>query len=836
MWWKISILLIILIYIKNCQNMKKPILAFLLGVGSIYSTQAQDSTSVEPTETTPPTEGVTTEEIVEDDMLSMDLEELFNMEVTSVSKKAERLQDVASSIYVVSSEDIAKSGATNLHEVLRTVPGYWGTQSSYNDVSPSIHFSGTANGGAGTVLYLLDGTPIQDLMGSTFIFNNFDIPLDEIDRIEVIRGSGGTVYGANSATGVVNIFTKNPEKYDGVNVRAEAANPNYAAASIRAGGQINEKLSLSGYAKYRHFGGFGTLSDKDSIGDFKDFDSRFTKDYDKQTMMSFGLKAAYKLSEKSKLSLSTHLNTRTQTTYTNSFEGDFMINSGLDSLNKNRYHDQLYENDVNSNRIVANLRYDYDFNDDHSLFLRASTNTENNFYHLGGGYSVTNSIYDFEVQDNISIGSMNDLSVGANYRAVNFDVHDINSTSSINYLKPQNTESITGAFIQDKVKFLDGKLNLIVGLKAENYSLINSKYYLSPMAKVSYIPVENVTLWGGLTQAYTTPGYNNTNVDLMLLQAATSEDFNSTASDIVYDGVYDAAISGGTPPQIAELAAIAFISSPSGQNLVDSTAGVIQSAIDPRQNVNFGLKNGTETVPTQYSTLEFGVRASAENRISFESSVYLTRVRDGLGTSPGDDPVLGFSPTNPTRFSSYVLYGNYVQGNIMGSETMFKIRSSDGVTFEIAHSWTEATWEYQKNGDFDINTLDQNDRDQTPDVPNMPKHVFRIKGYFDLPSKFNFSMGIIYATKFATQSEYKFNSERYENLFLEDGTATIGNDNSRTIVNLRIEKLLLEDKLSVYAFGNDIFNEGLIANTNAINNVTISQIKGMYGLGANYKF
>jgi outer membrane receptor for ferrienterochelin and colicin len=207
--------------------MKKPILAFLMGVGSLYSVQAQDSTAVESSETTS-TEEVATEE----DLFAMDFEDLLGMEVTSVSKKAERLQDVAASIYVVTSDDIAKSGATNLFEVLRTVPGFWGVQDSYNSVSSSIRNSSILDGTSGTVLYLLDGTPIQDQMNSTFVFSNFDIPLDEIDRIEVIRGSGGTVYGANSATGVVNIFTKDPEKYDGINVKVEGASSNYMSASV----------------------------------------------------------------------------------------------------------------------------------------------------------------------------------------------------------------------------------------------------------------------------------------------------------------------------------------------------------------------------------------------------------------------------------------------------------------------------------------------------------------------------------------------------------------------------------------------------------------------------
>ena len=151
---------------------------------------------------------------VEEDFFDMSIEDLMNIEVTSVSKKAERLQDVAAALYVLTQEDIKNSSATSIHELLREVPGYWGVQDEYNNVTSAMRFSNTTNGPAGTVLYLLDGTPIQDLMTSTFTNRNFDIPLDEIDRIEIIKGSGGVIYGANSATGVVNIFTKSVDEYE----------------------------------------------------------------------------------------------------------------------------------------------------------------------------------------------------------------------------------------------------------------------------------------------------------------------------------------------------------------------------------------------------------------------------------------------------------------------------------------------------------------------------------------------------------------------------------------------------------------------------------------------
>ncbi len=103
---------------------------------------------------------------INDYLLEMSLEDLLNMEITSVSKKSERLQDVASSIYVVNAEEIMQSGATTLHEVLRNVPGYWGVQDQYSSVYASHKkFSTRQCMILPRYSILLDGTPIQELMG-----------------------------------------------------------------------------------------------------------------------------------------------------------------------------------------------------------------------------------------------------------------------------------------------------------------------------------------------------------------------------------------------------------------------------------------------------------------------------------------------------------------------------------------------------------------------------------------------------------------------------------------------------------------------------------------------
>ena len=753
---------------------------------------------------------------IDENMFDMSLEDLMNLEITSVSKKAERLQDVSSSIYVVTSKDIEHSGATTLHEVLRLVPGYWGVQDEYSNAESNVRYSQVTNGLTGTVLYLLDGTPIQDLMSSSFSFRNFDIPLDEIDRIEVIRGSGGTIYGANSATGVVNIFTKSPDNYDGISARAEGGSAGYVATSLRAGGVLSDKFSISGYGKMRLFKGWESLAGKDENGDPILANSRFTEDFEKIDMFSLGMKAKYKTSEQGSISVNTHMNTLNTTDYSSYFGDDFAFTG----------NDVLIENEVKAARFVGNLRYDHNFNDNHSLFVRASMNTEDDFNRLSGGFEISNATYDIEVQDNLSLGEQNDLSVGFNYRINKIDVHDINSTNAVNYVDPQTTESLKGAFVQDKIKLADGKLNFLLGIKAENYSLVNDDYYLSPMAKVSFIPTDNLTLWGGFTQSFSTPGFNNTNIDLYLFQTPA----RSAWQGVVYQQTYQAAIDGGADDATAQATADAFIASAAGQATVD---GLVAA------NPSVAVKNGSNTVPTRFRTWEAGFRANIDNQLTFESNFYYTNIQDGIGISPEAAAEQNAeSATQPGRFATYYLYGNYVEGTTLGTESTVKIIPVHGVTFELTHSYLKSTWELQENPDFDVN--DPNivtDRDRTPSVSKVPSHVFRFKGDFDLPRQINFSMSMIYGTKFNTQGNYLTGQERFENIALpEANTVVVAPDNDRTIINIRIEKKWLDGDLTGYVFGNDIFNEGIEANARPVFNVTRTQIGAMFGLGMNYKF
>src|SRR5580698_4791330 len=142
----------------------------------------------------------------EQDLTQLSLEDLMNMQVTSVSKKEQKLSQVAAAIFVITQEDIRRSGATNIPDLLRMVPGLDVAQINGN--TWAISARGFNLQFANKLLVLIDGRAVYSPLFGGVNWDTQDVPLEDIERIEVIRGPGGTVWGANAVNGVINIITK----------------------------------------------------------------------------------------------------------------------------------------------------------------------------------------------------------------------------------------------------------------------------------------------------------------------------------------------------------------------------------------------------------------------------------------------------------------------------------------------------------------------------------------------------------------------------------------------------------------------------------------------------
>src|SRR5467141_870891 len=140
------------------------------------------------------------------DVAAMSMEDLMNMQVTSVSKRTQKVADAAAAIFVITQEDIRRSGANSIPEALRLVPGLQVARIDQNKWAiGSRGFNGRFDN---KLLVLIDGRSVYTPLFSGVYWNVQDVMLEDVDRIEVIRGPGATLWGANAVDGVINIITK----------------------------------------------------------------------------------------------------------------------------------------------------------------------------------------------------------------------------------------------------------------------------------------------------------------------------------------------------------------------------------------------------------------------------------------------------------------------------------------------------------------------------------------------------------------------------------------------------------------------------------------------------
>lgn len=179
--------------------------------------------------------------LAEQDLTQLSLQELLDVQVTSVSKHAEPLRHAAAAITVISGEDLRRTGTRTIAQALRLVPGlqvYRTNASSYTVTSRG--FSGDK------LEVLVDGRSVYSPLNSTVFWDVLDTSLGDVDRIEVIRGPGGTLWGANAVNGVINIVTKHTKDTVGNSLRAGAGDEEEAYGTFRGGSAIGD----DGYARF----------------------------------------------------------------------------------------------------------------------------------------------------------------------------------------------------------------------------------------------------------------------------------------------------------------------------------------------------------------------------------------------------------------------------------------------------------------------------------------------------------------------------------------------------------------------------------------------------------
>lgn len=185
--------------------------------------------------------------LLKEDITDLPLEELMNTKITTVSRKSESLKNAPAAVFVISQEDIRRSSANSIPELLRMAPGLSVARIDANKWS--VTSRGYSGRFADDLLVMIDGRTVYSPLFAGTFWETLDLPLEDIDRIEVIRGPSGTIWGANAANGAIHIITKRARDTQGTLITSGGGSEERGFATVRHGGQIGENLYFRLYSK-----------------------------------------------------------------------------------------------------------------------------------------------------------------------------------------------------------------------------------------------------------------------------------------------------------------------------------------------------------------------------------------------------------------------------------------------------------------------------------------------------------------------------------------------------------------------------------------------------------
>ena len=366
-------------------------------------------------------------------LLGMSPAELSNIEVTSVSKKAEKASEAAAAVFVITQEDIRRSGATTIPDVLRMVPGVDVAQSGSHDWNVSVRgFNGTY---ANKLLVLIDGRTVYSNFFAGTIWELQDTLLEDIDRIEVIRGPGAAQWGANAVNGVINIITKNAKDTQGGLATASVGNQIKAIDGGRYGVKIGDDSYVRMYAKYNDDDAFNRTNG--------------TSNGDGWQKRQAGFRSDSKLTTQDNLTV----------------QGDlYDTHEGLKYTLPTLTSPYTYQdpNDLEASGGNILTRWTRNITSESSIATQAYL--DNTAYKVDWG-SYNTTTLDFDFQHTWTGWDRNEVVWGLGYRLIS----DHAETTSIFSLAPvESDNSLYSGFLQDKITLLPNSVFLTLGSKVEH--------------------------------------------------------------------------------------------------------------------------------------------------------------------------------------------------------------------------------------------------------------------------------------------------------------------------------------------------------------------------------
>ncbi len=403
------------------------------------------------------------------DVTTMSVEDLMNMQVTSVSKRAQKVGDAPAAIFVITQEDIQRSGARNIPELLEMVPGLEVARIDENKWAiGSRGFNGRFDD---KLLVLIDGRSVYTPLFSGVYWDVQDVMLEDVERIEVIRGPGATLWGANAVDGVINIITKKAKDTQSALVKAGGGDEELTADGVRYGGQVGDKGYYRAYVKGFDWGSSTSLIGQDA--------------YDGWHQESGGFRSDWTLSHRDSLTV--------QGQMYHSRDGETLTIPTLSAPYSSTFANT---GDYSGGNILS--RWNHSFDNNSSISLQAYFDRTN--YADANLFVDHESVYDVEFQHDFHIGESHEIVWGAGYRSIQ-DRNDPTFTVAVQPNQGQYNQF--NAFFQDEIRFLNDRLRLTIGSKLDHNDFTG--FEIEPNVRLLASLSRNQSVWGAISRAVRTP-------------------------------------------------------------------------------------------------------------------------------------------------------------------------------------------------------------------------------------------------------------------------------------------------------------------------------------------
>ena len=403
--------------------------------------------------------------------LNLSFEELTNLDVTSVTGVEEQWFHAPAAVYVITQEDIQRTGHQSLAELLRLVPGIDVTQASSNGWS--IGARGVKGNYGDSLLMLIDGRSLHDPLQSFISWDTQDMVLNDIKNIEVIRGPGATLWGSKAVNGVINVTTKTTRDTQGWFLSGITGNHDRANLSMRYGGQLDEDTYFRVWTKYANRGPFKKPNGSDHHDDWDLHTSGFRIDTQAPDGLDWMIKGG--------IAYSGHMGDMDKEPITNAhFQHNDIISDGavFDAYIQGTISKQV--NDRNKWSITASYVH-----------------------------SVNDTLTDLHLQrDSVDIDYRHRLATSENQLFVWGASSRVSSdhTRSNNVISYDPADALTydlGFYIQSSTNFFDDHLSLVIGSKFEYNNFSGFEYH--PSIRTTWSIDNDNTLWAAVSRAVRAP-------------------------------------------------------------------------------------------------------------------------------------------------------------------------------------------------------------------------------------------------------------------------------------------------------------------------------------------